>query len=336
MSEWDDNEDDDDDGDGQARSRRPIVIGAIAVLVLALVGVFAYRAVSGNDSTGASASSGPTSTAAVAATTTGGSTVTSASGTTGTAATIASGTTAAASAAPTNASTTAGSAVTSTLADTTTAAPVPDTAAARTTVAPPPVTDAATTVPATLASVTYDTLPDGNPAPIIVVYGADLITISGNVPDQASKDKLQGLAIANARTPVPVNNQLVIDPTVPRTIGVRVVELTSARFDEGSSKVAGAHAKELDRITAIMNALPNITVLIVGHADQIGSTDANYQLSLQRANAVVAYLVQSGISPQRLSSRAVGDTDLLTLNDDAASLALNRRTEFIIYGLVNA
>jgi len=85
---------------------------------------------------------------------------------------------------------------------------------------------------------------------------------SGNIPDQASKDKLQALSIANARTPVPVNNQLVIDPTVPRTIGVRVVELTSARFDEGSAKVAGAHAKELDRITAIMNGLPNISVLI--------------------------------------------------------------------------
>jgi len=187
-----------------------------------------------------------------------------------------------------------------------------------------------------LAPATYDTLPDGNPAPIIVVFGADLITISGNVPDQATKDKLQALSIANARTPVPVSNLLVIDPTVPRTIGVRVVELTSARFNEGSAKVAGAHAKELDRITAIMNALPNISVLIVGHADQVGSSDANYQLSLQRANAVVAYLVQSGVSPQRLSSRAVGDTDLLTLNDDAASLALNRRTEFIIYGLINA
>jgi outer membrane protein OmpA-like peptidoglycan-associated protein len=180
----------------------------------------------------------------------------------------------------------------------------------------------------------YQTLPDGTPAPIIVVFGADRITISGNVPDQAARDYLQALAIANARTPVPVDNLLTLDPTVPRAIGVRVVELTSARFAEGSAKVAGAHAKELDRITAIMNALSNITVLIIGHADQIGSSTANYALSAQRAAAVVGYLVQSGINPARLSSRAVGDTDLLTLNSDAASLALNRRTEFIIYGIL--
>ena len=47
-------------------------------------------------------------------------------------------------------------------------------------------------------------------------------------------------------------------------------------------------------------------------------------------------MVFNGISPERLSSRAVGDTDLLTLNDDAASLALNRRTEFVLYGLLSA
>ena len=47
-------------------------------------------------------------------------------------------------------------------------------------------------------------------------------------------------------------------------------------------------------------------------------------------------MVFNGINPERLSSRAVGDTDLLTLNDDAASLALNRRTEFVLYGLLSA
>ena len=45
-------------------------------------------------------------------------------------------------------------------------------------------------------------------------------------------------------------------------------------------------------------------------------------------------MVSKGVSPSRLSSRAVGDNDLITLNDDAASLALNRRTEFVLYGLL--
>ena len=55
-----------------------------------------------------------------------------------------------------------------------------------------------------------------------------------------------------------------------------------------------------------------------------------------RADAVVAYMVSQGIDPARLSSRAVGENDLLTLNDDAAALALNKRTEFVLTGLLNA
>ena len=85
-----------------------------------------------------------------------------------------------------------------------------------------------------------------------------------------------------------------------------------------------------------MNALPNVTALVIGHADQIGSDAQNFKISADRAAAVVNYMVSKGVSPSRLASRAVGENDLLTLNDDAASLALNRRTEFVLYGLLGA
>ena len=42
-----------------------------------------------------------------------------------------------------------------------------------------------------------------------------------------------------------------------------------------------------------------------------------------------------GIAFDRLQSRAVGETDLLVLDDDEAALALNRRTEFVLFGLLN-
>ena len=83
-----------------------------------------------------------------------------------------------------------------------------------------------------------------------------------------------------------------------------------------------------------MNALPHTSALIIGHADQRGDWLTNYNLSEQRALAVKNYVATGGISADRLSSRAVGENDLLTLNDDAAALALNRRTEFVLYGLL--
>jgi outer membrane protein OmpA-like peptidoglycan-associated protein len=77
-----------------------------------------------------------------------------------------------------------------------------------------------------------------------------------------------------------------------------------------------------------------VTVLVVGHADQRGSDLANYEISKERADAVVDYLVDHGIEPGRLSSRAVGATDLLALNNEPAAFALNRRTEFVFSGLL--
>jgi outer membrane protein OmpA-like peptidoglycan-associated protein len=181
----------------------------------------------------------------------------------------------------------------------------------------------------------YDTLPDGTPEPVVVLYDVSKITLTGAVPDQAASDRLQFLAIANAKPGQDsVENFLTINPAVPRHVGVRVVELTSVRFPEGSSDVLPAHALELDRIVSIMNALPKVTVLVVGHADQRGSDLANYEISKERADAVVDYLVDHGIEPGRLSSRAVGATDLLTLNNEPAAFALNRRTEFVFSGLL--
>jgi outer membrane protein OmpA-like peptidoglycan-associated protein len=208
------------------------------------------------------------------------------------------------------------------------------------------VEDASTTTSATVASspveppgpgpgqVTYPTLPDGSPVPVIAIFDVETITLSGYVPSRAAADRLTALAIANSKFPAAVVEYLAIDPNVPASVPVRVLELTSTRFPEGSAEVLGDHAFELDRVATVMNALPNITVLVVGHADQRGSDLANFRLSEDRARAVVTYLVGQGIAPSRLSSRAVGESDLLSLGDDDAALALNRRTEFVFSGLL--
>ncbi len=82
-----------------------------------------------------------------------------------------------------------------------------------------------------------------------------------------------------------------------------------------------------------MQALPNISVLVVGHSDQRGDEGTNFAISDERARAVVNYLLYLGISPTRLASRAAGESDLLSIGDDDAALALNRRTEFVFNGL---
>jgi outer membrane protein OmpA-like peptidoglycan-associated protein len=200
----------------------------------------------------------------------------------------------------------------------------------------PPQQASTTTTPTAEAAGTAEarpaTLPDGSAAPVVAIFDTDTITLAGAVRSQASAERLTALAVANSKTPAAVIDLLTIDPTVPEGVGIRVVELNSSRFPAGSAEVLPAHATELDRMAAVMNALPNVTVLVIGHADQVGSEDANFAISEQRAQAVVHYLVGQGIDASRLSSRAVGESDLLSVDDDETSLALNRRTEFIVYG----
>ena len=181
----------------------------------------------------------------------------------------------------------------------------------------------------------YPSSPDGSPLPLVVVFDTETITISGQVPSQAAKDRLVALAKANSQFPdAEVIDNMVVNPAVPISVGARVIELNSARFPEGTADILPDHARELDRVVNVMNALPNISVLVIGHADQRGDDLTNFAISDERARAVVNYLIYLGIAPARLSSRAAGEADLLALGDDDASLALNRRTEFIFGGLL--
>ena len=185
---------------------------------------------------------------------------------------------------------------------------------------------------------TFAALPDGSPVPVVAIFDVGRVTLNGAVPDQAAVDRLGELALLNARGGPEANtlvNNLTINPAVPRNVGVRVIEVTSTRFPEGSAEILPEHALELDRAFAVLNAFPSLSVLVVGHADQQGNDLANFVLSEDRARAVVVYLAAKGIAPSRLSSRAVGEADLLSIGDDDASLALNRRTEFIFYGLID-
>ena len=155
------------------------------------------------------------------------------------------------------------------------------------------------------------------------------------MPSQQAAETLVGLALANSQFPdLPVDNRLTVNPSVPVGVGVRVLELNSVRFDEGSAEIVPEHALQFDRVAGIMNLFPNTTVVVVGHADQRGSDATNLVLAQRRADAVVGYLASLGIDGSRLSARSVGEADLLTVDDDEASLALNRRTEFIINGLL--
>ena len=191
-----------------------------------------------------------------------------------------------------------------------------------------------TTVAPTTTAGSYPSLPDGSPEPVVVVLDDERVAVTGAVPSQQARDELLALvATSNQYPAAPFADELAIDPNVPVGVGVRLLDLNSALFPEASEEILPDHAGQLGRVVALMNAHPNVTAVIVGHADQRGSGEENLLLSRRHAEAIVAFLVANGIDASRLSARAVGEGDLLSVDDDEASLALNRRSELILYGL---
>jgi outer membrane protein OmpA-like peptidoglycan-associated protein len=213
------------------------------------------------------------------------------------------------------------------------AATVPVPAPVPTSAAPAPTTTLAPTTSTTQPERGPWFLPDGSVLPALLIYNGPTITLAGALPSKAALDRLRVLAKAYSLNPARIVSQVVIDPAIPNSVGLRVIEMDDGRFAEGSAVITPEYAPELARVVAAMKAMPNVTLLVVGHADQTGGGPQNVALSEARAESVVSYLISQGVNPGRMSARGVGDDDPLTTQSNAQGLALNRRTEFVFYGL---
>ncbi len=71
-------------------------------------------------------------------------------------------------------------------------------------------------------------------------------------------------------------------------------------------------------------------VQIEGHASEEGSYEYNYDLSTRRARAIWEELIRSGVHPDRLSYKGMGEVVPIKMGEDEESLSANRRVEFDI------
>ncbi|WPQ62894.1 OmpA family protein [Chitinophaga sancti] len=90
---------------------------------------------------------------------------------------------------------------------------------------------------------------------------------------------------------------------------------------------------ELNRLVGLMKENPTMIVEISGHTDNVGNDQINLTLSDKRAQAVVQYLVQKGIEPERLVAKGYGEGKPVADNETPEGRAQNRRTEFKVIKL---
>ena len=101
-------------------------------------------------------------------------------------------------------------------------------------------------------------------------------------------------------------------------------------FAHGSAEIGTAAAPMLDELVQILADCPSSSIAVKGHTDSTGDEASNLKLSQDRADAVAAYIVDSGIAKARIESRGVGSAEPVANEVDARARELNRRIEIDI------
>jgi outer membrane protein OmpA-like peptidoglycan-associated protein len=105
------------------------------------------------------------------------------------------------------------------------------------------------------------------------------------------------------------------------------IEVYGVNFDFNKSTLRPDSLPMLRVVMELFAATPTFRAEVGGHTDNIGSPEYNMKLSAARAAAVKAWLVEQGVTADRVTSRGFGDTRPLVPNDTDANRSKNRRVE---------
>lgn len=192
------------------------------------------------------------------------------------------------------------------------------------------------------------------PSLMIKKTGANRIEITGVVPNEGVATDVEQ-SIASAYTEYNIGTDLSFDEGVLDSFALyRVPALAAlfvefpgwevsyldgelrtsssgaASFGSDSTDLQPASTTILDSIADGMTAAPATRLVVEGHTDSRGSDEANFELSQDRAEAVIDYLINLGIDEARLTAVGFGEVRPVDTNGTEEGRARNRRVTLIV------
>lgn len=118
----------------------------------------------------------------------------------------------------------------------------------------------------------------------------------------------------------------------------KAIEIPNIYYDLGKATIKPEAAQELDKVVKLLNDNPTIQIELSSHTDSRGSSAQNLQLSQQRAESAMKYIVSKGIDKLRIVAKGYGDTMIKNrckkgVNCSEEEHAANRRTEIKVISI---
>lgn len=175
------------------------------------------------------------------------------------------------------------------------------------------------------------------------VYYFDLI------PDRDYKFEMEGSQYFNEQVNISTDGITFTYTIEMPPIWVNVLStdkpivLNNIYYDFNKSDITDAAKKSIDTtLLELMEKATDIIVEVAAHTDSVGNSEYNKNLSQERAQIVVNYLIGKGISKKRLIAKGYGSERPIAPNfkpdgsDNPEGRDKNRRTEFQIVGTLSS
>lgn len=105
------------------------------------------------------------------------------------------------------------------------------------------------------------------------------------------------------------------------------ITLYGILFDYDKATLQQSSNDQLQEVLTLLLQYPELSLEIQGHTDSDGSEAYNLQLSQQRSESVLGYLVLFGVESSRLQAKGYGESIPVAPNDTDENKAKNRRVE---------
>ena len=130
--------------------------------------------------------------------------------------------------------------------------------------------------------------------------------------------------VVEKAAPAPVKQETAVTPVAAEKPNY---DFTDIQFEYDSHVLKTDSYRVLDRIAREILKDENAKFIIDGHASIEGTAEYNMTLSIDRANAVKVYLVNSGVRAANLQTQGYGAPRPTASNETESGRARNRRVE---------